>query len=108
MMHRAIIDDIPSHLANDIGIAKATETRAMNTPKLDWPDWVMRYTNSQGLLVSRERCMTLISKAGADLGEYDFFYEWLEKPSHANITELIEKIDINLSSLGCMYTITTA
>ncbi len=52
--------------------------------------------------------MTLISKAGADLGEYDFFYDWLEKPSHANITELIEKIDINLSSFGCMYTITTA
>ena len=107
MMNRAIIDNIPSYLGNDIGISKATETRDINTPKLEWTDWVMRYSNSQGLSVSRERCMTLISKAGSDLGEYDFFYEWLEAPGSGNINELIEKIDNNLSSLGCLYTITT-
>ncbi len=107
MMNRAIIDNIPSYLGNDIGISKVTETRDMNTPKLEWTDWVMRYSNSQGLSVSRERCMTLISKAGSDLGEYDFFYEWFEAPGSGNINELIEKIDNNLSSLGCLYTITT-
>ena len=107
MMNRAIIDDIPSYLGSDIGISKKTEMSAQQTSKLEWTDWVMRYTNSQGLSVSRERCMTLISKEGADLGEYDFFYEWIEKPNFGNVIDLIEKIDKSMKDIGCMYTITT-
>ena len=107
MMSRAIIDNIPPHLGNDIGIMTSSRLPSNDPPKLGLTDWVMSYTRYRGLTVSHERCMTLISKEGSDLGEYDFFYEWLEEPSYEHITELIAKIDTKLSPTGCMYTLIT-
>lgn len=57
--------------------------------------------------ISEERCDTIISKSGESLGEYDFFYEWFQKPTVSQIEDLIEKIDSALESTGVRYTLTT-
>ena len=54
-----------------------------------------------------ERCDTIISKYGEELGEYDFFFEWFKNPSPEELNDLIERIDDALTPLGCKYSITT-
>lgn len=60
-----------------------------------------------GVVLPVERCHNIISKHGQKLGEYDFFFEWFEKPEISQLNELIRKIDAALKPLGCLYTITT-
>jgi hypothetical protein len=55
----------------------------------------------------QERCETIISKSSQSLGEYDFFFEWFQKPTVDQIKELIEKIDEAVKPLGSLYTVTT-
>jgi hypothetical protein len=49
----------------------------------------------------------LISDSHQMLGEYDFLFEWAEKPTMAKIENLVEKIDEALKDLGCHYTLMT-
>ena len=49
----------------------------------------------------------IISDASMTLGEYDFMFEWTEKPSMKKIQGLIEKIDGALGELGVHYSLTT-
>ena len=67
----------------------------------------MRYFSSSKISIPVERCHSIISKSGERLGGYDFFFEWFEEPSQNQINDLIEKIDEDLTPLGCYYTITT-
>jgi hypothetical protein len=55
----------------------------------------------------RERCETIISNSSESLGEYDFFFEWFQKPTVDQINDLIEKIDEAVEPLGSLYTVTT-
>ena len=57
--------------------------------------------------ISEERCNTIISKSGESVGKYDFYYEWFNKPTVAQIEELIGKIDEALAPTGVRYTITS-
>ena len=57
--------------------------------------------------ISEERCDTIISKSGESLGEFDFYYEWFQKPTISQIEDLILKIDEALGPVGVKYTITT-
>ena len=57
--------------------------------------------------ISEERCDTIISKSGESLGEYDFYFEWFQKPTMAQVEDLINRIDKALEPLGVRYTITT-
>jgi hypothetical protein len=68
------------------------------------PGFFMQRT---GVVLPVERCHSIISKHGQKLGEYDFFFEWFEKPETSQLNELIQKIDAALKPLGCLYTITT-
>ncbi len=70
-------------------------------------DWVGAYYERHSVVVPVERCQSIISSSGDLLGEYDFFYEWLEGPSAEQLNLLIESIDGSFESLGCRYTITT-
>ncbi len=88
-----ILRDIPPSLARDIG-GRSTE-------------WVRGYYGRQGVVVSGERCQSIISSSGDSLGEFDFFYEWFEGPSMEQLSVLIRKIDDAFEPLGCHYTITT-
>jgi len=49
----------------------------------------------------------LISDSHQMLGEYDFLFEWAEKPTMAKIEDLVGKIDEALKDLGCHYTLMT-
>ncbi len=57
--------------------------------------------------IPEERCDTIISKSGQKLGEYDFFFEWFEKPNMGQVEDLIKRIDEALAPLGVKYTLTT-
>ena len=57
--------------------------------------------------ISKERCDTIISKSGESVGQFDFYYEWFQKPTVAQLESLIEKIDEALAPVGVKYTITT-
>ncbi len=57
--------------------------------------------------VVTKRKSSIISKSDEELGEYDFFFEWAEKPTAEECNLLIGKIDEAIAPLGCRYTITT-
>jgi len=57
--------------------------------------------------VPKKRREKLISKSGATLGEYDFFFEWVIEPDYKRVENLLNRIDKALKPLGCMYTIST-
>ncbi len=65
----------------------------------------MKYFN-QFAQVPPERCDNIISKSGAKLGEYDFYFEWSKEPIYEDLVNLIGEIDAALAPLGCIYTIT--
>jgi len=67
-------------------------------------DMVLRFFGDE---VPKERCNTLISKSGESVGEYDFYYEWFQKPTFSQVEELIDKVDEALKPLGVRYSITT-
>jgi hypothetical protein len=98
IMDYAIQTDISPSIARDLG----GSTVEIYDEAI--PSFFMRRT---GVVVPVERCHSLISKYGQKLGEYDFFFEWHEKPEISQINDLIEKIDDALKPLGCLYTITT-
>jgi hypothetical protein len=58
-------------------------------------------------VINAERCDTIISKSGESVGQYDFYYEWFQKPSVSQLEDLISKIDEALTPVGVKYTITT-
>lgn len=98
---------------------KALETIAIDTPNVCIADVLLEMEKPNTMedikqffnplkAISDERCNRIISKArGTVLGEYDFFFEWFEKPRREELNELIMKIDAALAPLGCKYTITT-
>jgi hypothetical protein len=106
VMDRIILKDISPQLARDIGL-EAAPRRAVSTPSPVTTTWVEGYFESSRIPITTERCTNIISKSGTALGNYDFFFEWFEKPGQANLNAFIGKIDEALAGLGCMYTITT-
>ncbi|MDP6458045.1 MAG: hypothetical protein QGF78_01760 [Candidatus Bathyarchaeota archaeon] len=89
---------IPKNLSRDVGGQHFQNNRL---------DWIGSYFEKQGVSISRERIKNIVSSSGSSMGNYDFFFEWLEGPTFENLTMLIEKIDNALAPLGCRYTITT-
>jgi hypothetical protein len=67
----------------------------------------MKHFEASGITLPTDRHINIISSSAESLKEYDFFFEWMVKPTMELVNELIEKIDISLSQLGCYYTITT-
>lgn len=78
----------------------------LSGPVFDDVAGVFNYFSSLGE-ITRERCEKIISRSGASLGEYDFYFEWLRDPNMEQVKELIRRIDEALTPLGCKYTITT-
>lgn len=96
IMDEAILRDFPRSLARDIG------------EPFEYPEYVTDFfTRRTGVIVRTERCNDIISESGEMLGEYDFFFEWLEGPSMDQLNHLIREIDEALGPLGCLYSITT-
>ena len=93
-------------IAHDISksVAKELDVSAVSADGGSTPGFFMQRT---GVVLPVERRHNIISKHGQKLGEYDFFFEWFEKPKISQLDELVSKIDAALKPLGCLYTITT-
>lgn len=76
-------------------------------PGIDWNTYFSSFLGFPGDGVPERRCEKIISKSGEKIGEYDFYFEWFQKPSMTEFNNLTEKIDNVLTPLGCKYTITT-
>jgi hypothetical protein len=70
-------------------------------------DWDAYLKNMERTYVDCYEPVRLISEGHQQLGEYDFFFDWAEKPTMGKIEDLLGKIDESLKDLGCRYTITT-
>jgi hypothetical protein len=97
IMDVMISSEIPNSLAEDIG---GHAERWGNTAST-------YYLRRTGVRVPIERCRDIISRSGESLDEYDFFFEWVQKPSVSQVEDLISRIDTALLPLGIKYTITT-
>ena len=73
----------------------------------DRRDWDSYLKNMRKMYVDCYEPQKIISDASMTLGEYDFMFEWTEKPSMKKILGLIEKIDGALGELGVHYSLTT-
>ena len=70
-------------------------------------DWNAYLKNMERTYLDCYEPIRIISDSHQMLGEYDFFFEWTEKPTMAKIEQLVEKIDEALKGLGCHYTLLT-
>jgi hypothetical protein len=97
-----------------VDLSKATEVK-FNHKCVPYPDRMRSNTrdfeqylkNMERMYVDCYEPVKLISDSYQMLGEYDFLFEWAEKPTMAKIKDLVEKIDDALEDLGCHYTLMT-
>ncbi|MCW4014441.1 MAG: hypothetical protein NWF07_15845 [Candidatus Bathyarchaeota archaeon] len=71
---------------------------------LDSIEMIMSYFGGPGD-ISRERCETIVSTSEKDLGEYDFVYEWMDKPEKAMLDKLAVDIAKVLKPTGAKHTL---
>lgn len=98
IMDYVIQNDLSPKIAEDVGGS------TVDTSNVSIPGFFVQRT---GVVLPVKRYHSIISKHGQRLGEYDFFFEWYEKPETSQLIDLIRKIDEALKPLGCLYTITT-
>ena len=85
----------------------AEERRAHAPPTAPVEAYVPPSTEALPSKEAKKAMHPSISKSGHTLGEYDFFFEWVEDPTWQQMRELISQIDKAFTKLGCKYTITT-
>ena len=71
-------------------------------------DWNAYLKNLSKTYVDCYEPQKLISEAKELIGEYDFVFEWADKPGFKQVESLITKIDKALTGLGVFYTLETA
>jgi len=103
---RKVAIDFPEVCIMDTGISAAQDVTASGFGSLDTPESIQSFFGGEKA-ISEERCDNIISKSGESLGEHDFFFEWFQKPSVAQVEELIIKIDEALVPTKARYTMTT-
>ncbi|UCH57766.1 MAG: hypothetical protein JSV18_02320 [Candidatus Bathyarchaeota archaeon] len=79
---------------------------AQRLQEFDSVEGVETFFSGMGEL-DTERCNTIISRSGEELGENDFFFEWFADPTIEQLNDLIGRIDTALAKVGVKYTITT-
>jgi hypothetical protein len=97
-----------------VDMSKATEVKfshkcvpyptRLQSDKRDWNNYLK---NLQSTYTDCYEPQKIISDASMTLGEYDFMFEWTEKPTMKKIQGLIEQIDGALGDLGVHYSLTT-
>ena len=109
---RKVAIETPEVCIMDMGIAATLDVPSIggstmsDGASLDSLDGIQTFFGGASS-ISEERCDTIISKSGESLGEYDFFYEWFQKPSVSEVEDLISKIDKALKPVKVRYTLTT-
>jgi hypothetical protein len=97
-----------------VDMSKATEVKfshkcvpyptRLQSDRRDWNNYLKNLKNTYTDCYEPQK---IISDANITLGEYDFMFEWTEKPTMKNIQGLIERIDGALDNLGVYYSLTT-
>lgn len=109
---RKVAIETPEVCIMDPGIAAAMDVPSAGGmgmaggATLDSMEGIQTFFGGAGS-ITEERCDTIISKSGESLGKYDFYYEWFQKPTVAQVEDLITKIDEALADVGVRYTLTT-
>ncbi len=98
IMDYVIAQDISPSVAKELDVSKVSSEEGSISGF---------FLQRTGVVLPVKRYHNIISKHGQKLGEYDFFFEWYEKPKGSQLNDLIGKIDDALKPLGCLYTITT-
>ncbi len=106
MIDTIIVQGLPDTISRDVG-ASPTQRAGHGSLGLYPGGTVRRYSSSHDIAVPVERTMSIVSNAGERLGDYDFFFEWIQEPTMEQLFDLIERIDAALAPLGCWYRITT-
>ena len=101
-----ILRGLPEAISRDVG-ASPTQRAGHGSLGLYPGGRVRRYFSSHDIAVPVERTKNIVSNAGERLGDYDFFFEWVQEPTMEQLFNLIERIDAALAPLGCWYRITS-
>jgi len=76
-------------------------------PQLVSRDWQNYLNNLKQSYVDCYEPEKIISEAKQLLGDHDFMFEWVDKPTLKQVEGLIERIDVALAGTGVHYTLTT-
>jgi hypothetical protein len=106
IMDTIIVQGLPKAMSRDVGVSQ-TQRAGRGSLGLYPGGRVRRYFSSHDIAVPVERTRSIVSDAGESLGDYDFFFEWVQEPTMEQVFDLIERIDAALAPLGCWYKITT-
>ena len=100
--------DMPQVCIMDMPLLMTMREVGNQTTDANWPISLKAIRDFFGVDdLAQERCETIISKSSRSLGEYDFFFEWLETPTSDQYYDLIEKIDEAVKPIGSRYTVIT-
>jgi hypothetical protein len=81
------------------------ETKQPDFTDLDASRDFFMNTHLQDYPIHRYDQVNIIKKAEAVMGDYDFIFEWVRKPTVNDMIELVKRIDEEFSCLGCQYMI---
>ncbi len=101
-----ILRGLPEAISRDVGVSP-TQRAGHGSLGLYPGGWVGRYFSSHDIAIPVDRTKSIVSNAGERLGDYDFFFEWVQEPTMEQLFDLIERIDAALAPLGCWYRITS-
>jgi len=106
ILNTIILRGLPEAISRDVG-ASPTQRAGHGALGLYPGGRVRRYFSSHDIAIPVERTRSIVSNAGERLGDYDFFFEWVQEPTMEQLFNLIERIDAALAPLGCWYRITS-
>lgn len=101
-----IVQGLPKTISRDVGVSQ-TQRAGRGSLGLYPGGGVRRHFTSHDRAVPVERIRSIVSSAGESIGDFDFFFEWVQEPTMEQVFDLLERIDVALAPLGCWYRITT-
>jgi hypothetical protein len=113
IMDSFISNEIPKYLLSGYNLQNRKNVQIQSYDRIrnvshigpDQDNFAFNYFSSNNIEIPIERCNDIISKSGRSLGDYDFYFEWMENPNGYRLNEFIEKIDNALINSGCYYTL---
>ena len=98
------VQGLPKDMSRDVGVSQ-TQRAGRGSLGLYPGGGVRRHPTSHDIAVPVERTRSIVSNAGESIGDYDFFFEWVQEPTMEQVFDLLERIDVALTPLGCWYRI---
>ncbi|MBA7600872.1 hypothetical protein ES703_07935 [subsurface metagenome] len=100
-----IVQGLPPTMSRDVGVSQ-TQRAGRGSLGLYPGGGVRRLPTSHDIAIPVERTRSIVSNAGESIGDYDFFFKWVQEPTQEQLFDLIDRIDVALAPMGCWYRIT--